>query len=93
MIANSSRLVERRPRTSLVTDRAVARRLRVSMRIVRLWIATGAWPLPRGARGTSFLFESSDVERWLQTGIWPTGARFRSHGRSRIRAGLRMLRV
>ena len=76
MIANSDRLMRSRPRASLVTDRALAQRLQVSARMVRLWVDTGAWPLPRCARRTSFLFETSDVEHWLETGVWPAGARF-----------------
>ena len=73
MIANSYRLMRSRPRASLVTDSALAQRLQVSARMVRLWVDTGAWPLPRCARRTSFLFETSDVEQWVETGVWPAG--------------------
>ena len=63
------------PRAILLTDCAVAERLRVSTQMVRLWVATGAWPLPHGIRGPSWLFDRSDVECWLRTGDWPAGAR------------------
>jgi hypothetical protein len=80
MIANSFRLTDFLPRSTLMTDCALARRLQVSTRMVRLWVDTGAWPLPCHVRRKSFLFRISDVERWLQTGVWPAGARFRLRG-------------
>ena len=83
MIANSFRLLGSPERTSLVTDRALAQRLQVSVRMVHLWVDTGAWPLPRCARRTSFLFETADVEQWVDTGVWPAGARFQSHRSAR----------
>jgi hypothetical protein len=83
MIANSFRLMGSPQQTSLVTDRALAQRLQVSVRMVRLWVDTGAWPLPRCARQTSFMFESSDVEQWVETGVWPAGSRFHVHGNAR----------
>jgi hypothetical protein len=86
MIANSFRLMASRPQTSLVTDRALAHSLQVSARMIRLWVDTGAWPLPRCVRRTMFHFDVSDVERWLKTGVWPTGARFRLHVRPRQKA-------
>ena len=63
MKTNEFRLRGIEPRMSLLTDRALAVGLRVSTGMVRLWVATGAWPLPRGVRGTSWLFDRSDVER------------------------------
>ena len=72
------RLRGTRPRVILLTDRAAAAKLRVSTGMVRLWVATGAWPLPRGVRGTSWLFDRSDVECWVRTGAWPAGARYRT---------------
>jgi hypothetical protein len=64
----------------LVTDRAAARISGVSREMLRLWIETGAWPLPRAILATTLYFMRSDVEGWLRTGIWPAEARFR--GRS-----------
>lgn len=64
-------------RLTLVTIRAAARTCGVSPATVALWIATGAWPLPRAVnRGTSF-FKDSDVARWVATGLWPGDAHFR----------------
>ena len=57
MTANRNRIMGSRQRASLVTDCALAQRLQVSARMVRLWVDTGAWPLPRCARRASFLFE------------------------------------
>jgi hypothetical protein len=65
----------------LLTDRAIAHRLRVSTLMVRLWVATGAWPLPRGVRGASWLYNVRDVDCWVRTGAWPPGAWFRSRVR------------
>jgi hypothetical protein len=81
MIAKEFRLVGSGPRKFLVTDHEVARRLRVSKRMVRLWIDTGAWPLPRSAEGISLLFDPADVECWLETGAWPAGMPFRVRAR------------
>ena len=77
------------PRMTLLTDRAVAVGLRVSTGMVRLWVATGAWPLPRGVRGTSWLFDRSDVECWVRTGAWPAGAWFRTGARRIVKGRLR----
>jgi hypothetical protein len=78
MFADRFRLSGIRPPLTLLTDRAVARWLQVSRRMVRLWVATAAWPLPRYTRGSSWLFDRSEVEWWLRTGSWPTGVHFRT---------------
>jgi excisionase family DNA binding protein len=83
MIAMSFRLVRSPTRSSLITHRDAARRLQVSARTVRLWVETGAWPLPRYTRRTDWLFEVSDVEDWAKTGGWPRGARYRFRGNRR----------
>jgi hypothetical protein len=54
----------------------------VPLWMIRLWIGTCAWPLPRSVRGGSLLFDRSDVECWLRTGTWPTGVHFRRRPRS-----------
>ncbi len=77
MITYSFRFMASRPRPILITDRAAARWLGVSGRMVRLWVHTGAWPLPCSVLGGSWLFDASDVERWLRSGVWPAGVRFR----------------
>ena len=77
MITNGFRFMASRPRPIPITDRAAARRLGVSARMVRLWVHTGAWPLPRSVVGGSWLFDVSDLERWLERGVWPAGVRFR----------------
>lgn len=64
--------------TGLVTDRGAARMSRVSPGMLRLWVETGAWPLPRAVHSTTLYFVLSDVEGWIRTGTWPAGARFRS---------------
>ena len=87
MNTDEFRLRRTGPRVTLLTDRAVAVRLRVSTQMVRLWVATGAWPLPRGVRGTSWLFDRSDVECWVRTGTWPAGAWFRTGVCRIVRAG------
>ncbi len=76
MITNGSRCMVSRPRPILITDRDVAHRLGVSTRMVRLWVHTGAWPLPRSVRDGAWLFDITDVERWLKRGVWPDGVRF-----------------
>jgi hypothetical protein len=89
MVAQGFRPRERCPRKILVTDRAVAKRLRVSLRMIRLWINTGAWPLPLSADGASLLFDLADVEGWLKTGAWPAGVHFRSRAPALRKAGHR----
>ena len=88
MTANRNRIMRSPQRASLVTDSALAQRLKVSARMVRLWVDTGAWPLPRRARRESFLFESSEVEQWVKTGVWPAGTPFHSNGGVRKEDGL-----
>jgi hypothetical protein len=60
----------------LVTDRVAAKTCGVCREMVRLWVETGAWPLPRGIIATTLYFTRSDVEGWLRTGTWPAEARF-----------------
>jgi hypothetical protein len=55
----------------------LAERLGVPVRMIRLWIGTGAWPLPHSVRDGTPCFEPSDVERWLRTGAGPPGVHFR----------------
>jgi hypothetical protein len=55
----------------------LAEKLRVPVRMILLWIGTGAWPLPRSVCDGTPCFELSDVECWLLTGAWPTGVHFR----------------
>jgi predicted DNA-binding transcriptional regulator AlpA len=64
----------------LVTHQAAAHACKVSPRMVRAWVATGAWPLPQTVGGMSFYFDLSDVDAWLKTGAWPTTSRFLSKG-------------
>jgi hypothetical protein len=52
-------------------------KLGVPVRMIRLWIGTGAWPLPRSVCHGTSCFKLSDVECWLLTGAWPTGVHFR----------------
>jgi len=59
----------------------VAEIIGVSLRTIRLWIGTGAWPLPRSVRRETLLFKRSDVECWLMTGAWPRGVHFRKRPR------------
>jgi hypothetical protein len=63
----------------------VAELVGVPVRMIRLWIGTGAWPLPRSVRGTTLLFDLSDVECWLRTGTWPTGVHFRNRRRPPVK--------
>jgi hypothetical protein len=63
----------------------VAEFVGVPVRIILLWIGTGAWPLPRSVRGTTLLFDLSDVECWLRTGTWPAGVHFRNRRRRLVR--------
>lgn len=60
----------------LVPDRVIASNLGISERLIRLWIATGAWPLPRAVGQTTLYFNGIDVDCWVRTGTWPEGARF-----------------
>jgi hypothetical protein len=60
----------------LVPDRVIARNLGVSERLIRLWIETGAWPLPRAVGATTLYFNGIDVDCWTRTGTWPAGVRF-----------------
>ena len=82
MIANSFRFTQSRPRTSLVTDRAVAHRLQVSARMVRLWVDTGAWPLPCCTSRTSFWFGN------LGSGALARDGRLAGRGSFPMRANL-----
>jgi hypothetical protein len=77
MVTNGFRPMTGQSQPILITDRAAARRIGVSARMVRLWVHTRAWPLPRSCQGDSWLFDISDVDHWLKTGIWPAGVRFR----------------
>jgi hypothetical protein len=65
----------------------LAEKLGVPVRMIRLWIGTGAWPLPRSVCHGTSCFKLSDVECWLLTGAWPTGVHFR--GRHHPPAGRR----
>ena len=60
----------------------------VPLRMIRLWIDTGAWPLPCSVCGGKLLFKQSDVESWLVTGAWPTGVHFRKGPRRPSRDGV-----
>lgn len=63
----------------LVTELGAARMSGVSRRMLRLWVETGAWPLPRAILAMTLYFRRSDVEGWLRTGTWPAEARFQGH--------------
>jgi hypothetical protein len=60
---------------------SVAEIIGVPLWMIRLWIDTGAWPLPRSVRGSTLLFDLSEVECWLRTGAWPPGVHFRKRPR------------
>lgn len=64
--------------SGLVTVRTAATLSRVSQGMLRLWVETGAWPLPRAIRATTLYFARSDVEGWLRSGTWPDEARFQT---------------
>jgi hypothetical protein len=66
------------PRPSTIP---VAEIIGVPLWMIRLWIDTGAWPLPHSVRGGTLLFDLSEVECWLRTGAWPTGVHFRKRPR------------
>jgi hypothetical protein len=59
------------------TATPVAEIIGVPLRMIGLWIDTGAWPLPCSVCGGTSFFRLSDLECWLKTGAWPTGAHFR----------------
>jgi hypothetical protein len=54
-------------RPELMTDRVAAQICGVSVRMIRLWVETGAWPLPDAVRATPLYFGVSDVKCWLGT--------------------------
>jgi hypothetical protein len=63
-------------RSARVTDRAAAAMCCVGLRMIHLWVETGAWPIPRRGGEAASTFELSEVEGWLATGVWPAGAHF-----------------
>jgi hypothetical protein len=65
-------------RPDRLTHRAAARMCGVGLRMIGLWVETGAWPLPHRGEAGSISFGLSAVEGWLATGAWPAGARFHS---------------
>jgi hypothetical protein len=60
----------------LVPHRVIASNLGVSVRLIRLWIDSGAWPLPRAVGATNLYFNGIEVDCWTRTGTWPDGVRF-----------------
>jgi hypothetical protein len=58
------------------TEIAVDEILGIPLRMIRLWIDTGAWPLPLSVCGGTLCFKWSDVECWLTTGAWPPDVHF-----------------
>jgi hypothetical protein len=63
-------------RSDRLTDRAAAEICWVDPRMIRLWVETGAWPIPRRDGVAPSTFGLSEVEGWLATGVWPAGAHF-----------------
>ena len=59
-----------------VTDWAAARMCWVDLGMIRLWVQTGAWPMPRRGGHSPRTFSLAEVECWLATGAWPAGAQF-----------------
>jgi hypothetical protein len=73
-----------------VTDGAAAEMCWVDPGMIRLWVETGAWPMPRQGGESPGTFAFSEVEGWLATGAWPAGAHFHAPpGRDRPRPSLR----
>ena len=50
----------------------------VGVGMIRLWVDTGAWPMPHCRVAAPPTFSLSDVKGWLATGTWPAGAHFRA---------------
>jgi hypothetical protein len=71
-------MARRTKQSDRVTDRAAARRCRVDLGMIRLWVQTGAWPMPRRCGESPRTFALAEVEGWLATGAWPAGAQFRA---------------
>ena len=90
MIASSDRLMGSRPRASLVTDSRPGPEAPGRARMVRLWVDTGAWPLPRCARRTSFLFEILGCGALARDRRLAGRARFHSHRSARKEDGPRL---
>ncbi len=61
-----------------VTDDDAAKMCCVSVAMIRLWVETGVWPMPRRDVTAPSTYGHSEVEAWLATGIWPPGAHFRA---------------
>jgi hypothetical protein len=60
-----------------VSERTAAKMCGVGVGMIRLWVETGAWPMPRRGIGQApATFGHSEVEGWLATGIWPAGSTF-----------------
>lgn len=71
------RLVRRAAeRSDLITDRVAAQMCRVSLRVIGLWVETGAWPLPETVHATTMYFRAPDVACWLDSGAWPISVQF-----------------
>src|SRR5690348_8373697 len=64
-------------RPQLMSDRSAAQICGVSVRMVRMWVETGAWPLPEAVRAMTLYFMMSDLECWLESGTWPDHVHFR----------------
>ena len=65
-------------RSDRVTERVAARMCGVGVGMVRLWVDTGAWPMPQRGGAAHPTFRLSDVKGWLATGAWPAEAHFRA---------------
>jgi hypothetical protein len=65
-------------RSDRVTERVAARMCGVGVGMIRLWVDTGAWPMPHRGGEAPPTFRLSEVKGWLATGTWPAVAHFRA---------------
>jgi hypothetical protein len=65
-------------RSDRVSERTAAKMCGVGVGMIRLWVVTGAWPIPRRGGAAPATFGRSEVEGWLARGIWPAGSTFRA---------------
>jgi len=61
-----------------VTGRVAAKMCGVGVSMIRLWVDTGAWPMPHPGGAGPQTFNLSEVEVWIATGTWPAGVHFRA---------------
>jgi hypothetical protein len=65
-------------RSDRITERIAAGMCSVGVGMIRLWVDTGAWPMPHCGCAAPPTFSLSEVKGWLATGTWPAGAHFRA---------------